>query len=121
MSQGGRTPGRWWRAAALAPGLLLLLGAGALARPGDMAPQRHVVEIQGMTFRPAVVEVERGDTVIWANRDIVPHTATGTSKPAWSTGTLVQGQSGRYVARDSGTTPYFCELHPVMKGKLIIR
>jgi plastocyanin len=74
-----------------------------------------------MAFRPAVLEVERGDTVIWVNRDIVPHTATGTSKPAWSTGTLVQDQRGQYVPRQSGTTQYFCELHPVMQGKLIIQ
>jgi plastocyanin len=114
-------PGRWWRAAPLAPGVLLLLGAQALARPDDKTPQRHLVEIQGMTFRPEVLEIERDDTVIWINRDIVPHTATGTGKPAWSTGTLAQSESGQYVPHDRGTTPYFCELHPVMQGKLIIR
>jgi plastocyanin len=73
-----------------------------------------------MTFQPAVLEVERGDTIIWINRDMVPHTASGTSKPDWSTGTLVQDQSGQYVPGDSGTTAYFCKLHPVMKGKLIV-
>ena len=121
MSKGGHASGRWWRAAPLAPGLLLLLGVEALPRPGDTSPRRYVVEIQSMTFRPAVLEVEQGDTVVWINRDIVPHTATGTSKPAWSTGTLILGQSGQYVPRHSGTTLYFCELHPVMQGKLIIR
>lgn len=74
-----------------------------------------------MTFHPAVLEVGRGDTVVWVNRDMVPHTATAAGKAGWSTGNLLQDQSGQYVPRHSGTAPYFCELHPVMKGKLIIR
>ncbi len=74
-----------------------------------------------MTFRPAMLEVEPGDTVVWINRDVVPHTATGTGKPDWTTGHLIHGQSGHYVPRNSGTTAYFCELHPAMKGELIIR
>ena len=121
MSQGVGTPGPWWRAAPLAPGVLLVLGTGALHRPDRVTPTRHVVEIQGMTFRPEVLELNRGDTVAWVNRDIVPHTATATGTPAWSTGTLLQGQSGEQVAADSGTLSYFCELHPVMKGKLMVR
>jgi len=119
--QRGRWPGWWWRAAALAPGVLVLLGVGAQRRPHDSAPRRHLVEIHGMAFHPAVLKVARGDTVIWVNRDIVPHTATGSGKPAWSTGSLAQEESGQYVPRHAGTTAYFCELHPVMQGKLIIR
>jgi plastocyanin len=105
----------------LVPGILVLLCAGALQRPRDIDSMRHVVEIRGMAFHPAELEIGQGDTVVWVNRDIVPHTATGSGKPAWTTGTLVQGQSGEYVPRHSGTLWYFCELHPVMKGKLIIR
>jgi plastocyanin len=89
--------------------------------PESVTPRRHVVEIQGMAFKPGVLEVNRGDTVAWVNRDMVPHTATAIGKPAWSTRTLLQDQSGELVATDSGTIPYFCELHPVMTGKLIVR
>lgn len=74
-----------------------------------------------MTFQPGVLEVRQGDTVVWVNRDMVPHTATASAKPAWTTGTLFQGQRGQYVVRDRGETGYFCELHPVMEGKLIVR
>lgn len=74
-----------------------------------------------MTFQPRVLELQRGDTVVWINRDLVPHTATAERKPAWTTGSLAQDQSGQYVARQTGEVPYFCEFHPVMKGTLIIR
>jgi plastocyanin len=105
-------------------GVLALAGA-ARSRPADAVPQRHVVEIRGMAFHPEVLEVRRGDTVVWINRDIVPHTATATrksgQKPAWNTGPLLQGQSGQYVASHRGEDPYLCQLHPVMLGKLIVR
>lgn len=74
-----------------------------------------------MAFDPAVLRVERGDTVVWVNRDLVPHTATAVGKPSWSTGNLTQDQSGHHVASAAGEVPYFCELHPVMKGLLVVR
>ena len=74
-----------------------------------------------MAFRPQALEVRRGDTVVWNNRDIVPHTATSTRKPGWNTGPLGQGKSSEYVAGQAGEDPYFCQLHPVMLGKLIVR
>jgi plastocyanin len=102
-------------------GILALAGATAPSRPADPIPQRHVVEIRGMAFHPEVLEVRRGDTVVWINRDIVPHTATANRKSGWNTGPLLQGQSGQYVASHRGEDPYFCTLHPVMLGKLIVR
>lgn len=101
---------------------LLLLFAGLTA-----PPRTHTVEIRGMEFHPAGLTVAVGDTVVWINRDIVPHTATatgtgrggGTTK--WDTGQLGQGQTGRYVVRRAGVSNYACTFHPTMHGKLIIR
>lgn len=84
-------------------------------------PQRHVVEIRGMAFHPAVLTVARGDTVVWVNHDIVPHTATAAGSPKWDTGQLQQGQGGRYVPHHAGEARYVCTLHPTMQGKLIIQ
>ena len=86
-------------------------------------PRRHVVEIRGMAFHPAVLTVAPGDTVVWINRDVVPHSATtaGGGGPRWDTGELQQGQDGRYVPHRAGEAPYVCTLHPTMQGKLIIQ
>lgn len=98
-----------------------LASTAGLSRSADPVPRRHVVEIRGMAFHPQALEVRRGDTIVWANRDIVPHTATSTRKAGWNTGPLGQGKSSEHVARQAGEDPYFCQLHPVMLGKLIIR
>ena len=39
-------------------------------------PQMHTVTIEGMRFQPEMLTVERGDTIVWVNKDLVPHTAT---------------------------------------------
>ena len=98
--------------------------------PRPPSPRRHVGEIRGMAFHPAVLTVTRGDTVVWINRDIVPHTATAIGerggrggRPTWDTGQLLQGQDSRYVPPPgrTGEAPYVCTLHPTMQGKLIIQ
>jgi len=93
--------------------LLLLVGLGS-------TPKSHTVEIRGMEFHPAVLTVAVGDTIVWINRDIVPHTATGMRRK-WDSGQLQQGDSGRYVPSRVGRVPYTCTLHPTMKGMLIVR
>lgn len=84
------------------------------------APSTHTIEIRGMEFHPAVLTVAVGDTIVWINRDIVPHTATARGRTMWDTGQLLQGQTGRYIARGRGTARYACTLHPTMRGTLIV-
>ena len=95
-----------------------LIAALLVASLGGAPPRTHTVEIRGMEFHPAELTVAPGDTVIWINRDIVPHTATAK---AWGTDVLTQGQSGRIVPKGSGRVDYVCNLHPTMHGKLLIR
>lgn len=98
---------------------MVLLGAGGLVSGEPAAPRRHIVEIRGMAFHPAALKVSRGDTVVWVNQDIVPHTATG--KPEWDTGVLAQGDRGAVVTRRLGEVRYVCTLHPTMQGTLFTR
>src|SRR5437762_907842 len=74
-----------------------------------------------VAFHQAELTVVVGDTVVWINRDIVPHTATGSGRTKWDTGQLLQGQAGRYVASSRGTKRYACTFHPTMHGTLIVR
>lgn len=85
------------------------------------APSTHTVEIRGMEFHPTVLTVAVGDTIVWINRDIVPHTATARGRVRWDTGSLPQGGSGRFVTTHAGTLRYTCTFHPTMHGKLIIK
>ncbi len=38
-----------------------------------ITPKVHTVEIKQMKFQPAELIVQKGDTVVWINNDIVAH------------------------------------------------
>jgi plastocyanin len=83
-------------------------------------PARHTVAIELFAYKPAVVHVAVGDTIVWDNRDIVQHTATAVDK-SWDSGEIKAGKRAVTVVRKKGEQEFFCTLHPSMKGKLIVR
>ena len=106
----------------LAAAVIGLVTAPAPAAKGpEPAPRRHVVEISGMKFSPSLLEARRGDTVVWINRDLVPHTATAVKGAAWDTGTILGSDSTSVVLKQDGELEYLCRLHPVMTAKIIVR
>ena len=80
----------------------------------------HTVIMEGMAFSPEVITVAAGDTIIWINKDLVPHTAT--SSAAGFDSTIVEAnKSWRYRAERTGDFDYLCSFHPTMTAKLLVR
>jgi plastocyanin len=97
--------------------VLLALLASACAAP---RPTTHAVAIQGFRFAPDTVTVSAGDTVVWTNHDVVPHTATA-AEGAWDTGKIDATGSGHWVAGAAGTHRYVCAYHPTMQAVVVVR
>ena len=109
------------RAGWLAVGCGLALAGGAVAgRAVDRAPATHTVTIDATSYAPARLVVTAGDTVVWVNKDLVPHTATSASG-GFDSDVLVQGRSWRYTPRTAGGFDYACTFHPTMRGRLEVR
>ncbi|MGR3463265.1 cupredoxin domain-containing protein [Limimaricola sp.] len=117
-------------AAAALPLMALAARAGGLAAPvaprAPAAPspspamgQLHAVEIRGFAFVPAQITVAPGDTVVFTNRDIAPHTATSESG-LFDSGRLGRGQSVRMSFSARGSYPYLCSFHPRMRGAITV-
>lgn len=96
-----------------------LVLAGALAICGAATAATHVVTVEGMKFEPAVVTVRAGDTVVWENRDLVPHTAT--AKGSFDSGQIDAGKRWSWTARKPGRHGYVCTYHPGMQGTVVVR
>lgn|SRR5262245_51299703 len=99
---------------ALALATALVLSPGLLA-----AGKTHEVAIEGMKFVPESLEVAPGDTVIWTNKDFVPHTVSAGK--AIESGTIDANYSWKYVAKQKGRFDYVCRFHPGMRGTLVVK
>jgi plastocyanin len=76
--------------------------------------------IQNLAWSPANIEIARGTTVVWENRDIVFHTST-SDDGRWDSGTINAGESWSRTFTDAGTFNYHCTPHPFMRGVIVVR
>lgn len=86
----------------------------------EPTPRLHTVAIRNLAFAPESLEVAVGDTVVWTNYDILPHTVTSDSR-AWDSGNLAASDEWQLIVRDPGTQSYTCTFHPNMRGTLVAR
>ena len=87
--------------------------------PEKTVPVKHIVEIKAMKFQPAELIVKSGDTVVWVNRDIVAHDVTEEPGKVWTSSVMPAGASWSLVVAKS--VDYYCSIHVVMKGKLLVQ
>lgn len=83
--------------------------------PGGEAALSEKVKIVEFSYVPDPVVVAAGGKVIWQNEDMAPHTATAEDG-SFDTGTIEQGKLQSETFDEAGTYPYFCEIHPDMRG-----
>ena len=78
---------------------------------------RHRVEIQQFKFVPEAIEVKPGDTIVWVNLDIVPHTVTATDT-SWDSGNLDPDAEWEMTVGEPNSEGYFCAYHPAMTASI---
>ena len=94
---------------------------GAVSLTADSNSKTHTINIENMRFDPAEVTVKAGDTIIWVNKDLVPHTATSATEGVFDSGFMEAGQTWKYEVKGKGDVAYICTFHPTMKGVLKIK
>ena len=98
--------------------------ATGAARAGDQpaaaTDKTQQVAIYNYKFDPAVLTVPAGTTVVWTNKDEVPHSVVSSDKRFTQSGGLDTGDHYSYTFTDAGSYEYFCSLHPFMKGKVVV-
>jgi amicyanin len=72
------------------------------------------------TFTPAEITVVPGTTVTWTNSEAMPHTVVDQNK-AFRSKTLVKDASFSFTFTTAGDYDYLCSIHPLMKGKVIVK
>jgi len=107
------------------------LGGGGGRRSGTTLECNEAVcqvNMTGSTFSPETLKVRPGATVAWTNEDKMPHTITsGTSKADMNTlfdseilSPTSAGKQWEHIFDKKGTFDYFCKIHPVMAGRVVV-
>jgi len=98
--------------------------SGSEKNPADSAPveekkpEMHAIEMSQMKFNPSELKVKKGDKILFVNHDMVAHDVTEESKKAWNSSPMADG--GTWILVATETVNYYCPLHPVMKGKIVV-
>jgi plastocyanin len=100
----------------LMAGLQILCGSAVLFAK----PVTHTVTIENMKFNPAELTVSKGDTVVWENKDLVPHTVTAEDGK-FDSKMIVAGKHWKLRIKQDGTLAYHCLYHPTMAASLVVK
>jgi plastocyanin len=108
----------------------------AAAAEAAAAPKTVIVDIPTGTsspgcetndtcFSPAMVSINAGDTVEWANIDTAAHTVTGGSPADGLSGVfdsslLMASANYAFTFDEAGSYDYFCMVHPWMVGSVSV-
>jgi len=74
----------------------------------------------GPFFSPANLTVKVGKTVAWVNKDTVTHTVTSDGSSLFDSGFMPTGATFQFAFTTAGTYPYYCTVHPFMKGTIVV-
>ena len=97
-------------------GALCFFSAGPVS--ASVAGRTHTVVMEGMKFSPSTLRIQPGDTVVFKNNDLVPHTATAKQGGAFDSGIIKPGGSWTFAPQFQTTVPYVCSFHPMMEGSI---
>lgn len=127
---------------AVAAVIVFTRGGGSNNRPSALAPTPVVIDSQEASvdvvdnkFKAPAIQVKAGTTVTWLFKGKVSHTVTsvpgtGPRQPTATSGTPVKefkfDSGGRvngefsYTFDTPGTYEYFCNIHHIMQGKVVV-
>jgi plastocyanin len=83
-------------------------------------PSTHKVDILSFKFIPEHLSVRVGDTILFVNKDLVPHTATAKNG-SWDTEEIRGGSERAYVLERAGRFVYVCRYHPAMQAVIEVK
>jgi amicyanin len=89
----------------------------SLATPNTASTK--TVKIDNFSFTPKSLSVKAGATVTWINQDDVPHNVVSTEKK-FASPVLDTDQNFTFAFREPGKYSYYCKLHPMMTGTVVV-
>ena len=107
---------------------LAIISMTVSAAPNEVTGERHAtrtpitVTIDAFQFQPDKIRIKRGQSVIFINKDEVPHTVTPDKNGHFdSSGIIKGGEQHEVFFESAGIQDYSCDFHPSMRGRVIVK
>jgi plastocyanin len=94
------------------------VGGGGQSGDGQQAGMTDV-SIVDFAFEPMAIFVDLGETVQWTNTGNAPHTVDSDTE-VFESGVIDPGETFSYTFGMPGIFPYHCDIHPHMRGMVIV-
>ena len=80
------------------------------------------VGLKNSRFDPTEIEIAAGESVSFTNNDPFNHTVTSKddSTIEYASGNLGEGETFVQSYGEAGSFAFFCEIHPTMRGTVIV-
>jgi plastocyanin len=102
--------------------MVIALCGATLCCAADMAlAKKQQVAIQNFAFEPKTLTVPVGTRVVWTNHDEEPHVVTSAGGTFVSSKALDSGDTYAVMFLKPGTYTYYCSIHPMMVGTIIVQ
>ncbi|KKR21320.1 MAG: Blue (Type 1) copper domain protein [Parcubacteria group bacterium GW2011_GWE2_39_37] len=94
-----------------------LFGNAGKSTDMNSVPTNRTIDIKNSVFMPSTSSIKAGDSVTWTNQDTFAHSIKADD---FSSSELTTGQTYTFTFKKKGTYEYVCDLHPNMKGKIVV-
>jgi plastocyanin len=91
------------------------------ASDSGQTPVAGTIYIKNKIFAPSQINVQKGSAVTWVNNDDIAHTVTIDHGDGPTSGNIAAGASYSYTFNTAGSFQYHCEIHPSMRGTIVVQ
>lgn len=84
----------------------------------NKVPEKHIVTIKDMKYNPTATRAQMGDTILFVNKDLVPHNVADSLNKEWLSPQINFGEEWSMTV--TGNLHFYCAFHPNMEGDIII-
>jgi plastocyanin len=98
--------------------LVVTLGVGSMVHAAQPA---RTIDIRNFAFAPQTLTVPAGTQVVWTNRDDEPHLITSAGAQFAPSPALDTTDHYAVTFSKPGTYAYYCSIHPMMVGTIIVK
>jgi plastocyanin len=98
-----------------------LNSASVASVPSVSSGSEVTVEIKDSSFKPSLLNVPVGTTVVWHNSDAVSHTVESDIQGQFKSGKIKKGEEYAFTFETAGSFGYHCGIHQGMKGTITVK